>query len=316
MPAASVRVPQFKRGDGDQGAATAREGWPGADHAPIRRGGVGAGMSTSGGLLIGVDIGGTFTDVVVRRPDAADPDHEDPEHPQRSQPRGAAGARAHGYRLGLAAATDRPFRARHHGCDQRRAGAQGRPRRLDHHRRFPRRARDRPPDAPPDVRSGARSGDADVSGARPLPPRGSRARQRDRRGPASRSTRQPSPPRPTSWSPPARGRSQSCSCSRSSTTRTSAAPARSSLRDTPTCSSPSPARSIRPSASTSAQSSPTFDAYVKPVVDRYLANLEPGLPRPAFPRRCRSCSRAAASPARRRRGCARFDCSFRGRPPA
>ena len=41
----------------------------GADDAPIRRGGVGAGMSTSGDLLIGVDIGGTFTDVVVRRPD-------------------------------------------------------------------------------------------------------------------------------------------------------------------------------------------------------------------------------------------------------
>ena len=40
----------------------------GADDAPIRCGGVGAGMSTSGDLLIGVDIGGTFTDVVVRRP--------------------------------------------------------------------------------------------------------------------------------------------------------------------------------------------------------------------------------------------------------
>ena len=40
----------------------------GADDAPILCGGVGAGMSTSGDLLIGVDIGGTFTDVVVRRP--------------------------------------------------------------------------------------------------------------------------------------------------------------------------------------------------------------------------------------------------------
>ena len=46
-----------------------------------------------------------------------------------------------------------------------------------------------------------------------------------------------------------------------------------------------------------------FDAYVKPVVDRYLANLDAGLfaahgVRP----HCRSCSRAAASRARRRRG--------------
>ena len=153
--------------------------------APIRDGGVGAGMSTSGDLLIGVDIGGTFTDVVVRRPGAADPDHEDPEHAQGPQPRGAAGARAHGDRLGLGATAGRPFRARHHGCDQRGAGAQGCPCRLDHHRRFPRRARDRPPDAPPDVRSGARSGDADVSGARPLPPRGPRARRGDWRSAAS-----------------------------------------------------------------------------------------------------------------------------------
>ena len=49
----------------------AREAWLGCnDDAPIRRGGVGGAMSTSGDLLIGVDIGGTFTDVVVRRPGA------------------------------------------------------------------------------------------------------------------------------------------------------------------------------------------------------------------------------------------------------
>jgi N-methylhydantoinase A len=44
-----------------------------------------------------------------------------------------------------------------------------------------------------------------------------------------------------------------------------------------------------------------FDAYVKPVVDRYLANLDRGLAQPPMcRRRCRSCSRAAGLPARSR----------------
>ena len=289
----------------------------GADDAPIRRGGVGAGMSTSGDLLIGVDIGGTFTDVVVRRPGAPTRIMKIPSTRKRPEHRGAAGARAHGGRLGPAAAAGRPLRARHHGCDQRRAGAQGRPRRPDHHRGFPRRARDRPPDAPPDVRSGARPGDADVPGARPLPPRGPRARQRDRRGAAVRSTRPPSPPPPTSWSRPARGRSRSCSCSRSSTTRTSAAPARSSLQRHPdvfvslSCEVDPAFREYERTVVT------TFDAYVKPVVDRYLANLDAGLAAAHVPAPLQIMqSRGGISRLARRRGCARCGCSFRGRPPA
>ena len=107
-----------------------------------------------------------------------------------------------------------------------------------------------------------------------------------------------------------------CSCSRSSTPRTSAAPARSSSRDHPDV-FVSLSSEVDPAFREYERTVVTaFDAYVKPVVDRYLADLEPDLPRPACLRRCRSCSRAAASRARRRARRARCGCFFRGRRPA
>ena len=60
----------------------------------------------------------------------------------------------------------------------------------------------------------------------------------------------------------------------------------------------------------------TFDAYVKPVVHRYLADMERDLAKAGVPRRCRSCSRAAASPAAPSRASGRCGCSFRGPQPA
>ena len=151
----------------------------GADDAPIRRGGVGAGMSTSGDLLIGVDIGGTFTDVVVRRP--GEPTRILKMPTTRNDPSRAVlqALDAHGGRLGRAARNDRRAsctarRSRPMRCSSARAPEIG----LDHDRGLPRRARDRPADAAPDVRRDARAGDAGVPGARRAAQGGARARRR------------------------------------------------------------------------------------------------------------------------------------------
>ena len=60
----------------------------------------------------------------------------------------------------------------------------------------------------------------------------------------------------------------------------------------------------------------TFDAYVKPIVRHYLANMEEISPRPACRRRCRSCSPAAVSPAAPSRDCGQCGSSFRDQRPA
>ena len=52
----------------------------------------------------------------------------------------------------------------------------------------------------------------------------------------------------------------------------------------------------------------TFDAYVKPIVDRYLANLDAGLARARVPAPCKSCNPAAAFRDRRPRGGVRCAC--------
>ena len=231
----------------------------------------------SGDLRIGVDIGGTFTDVVVRRPGSPSRIMKIPT--TRSDPSIAVleALEAHAGRVGPGAAGRRALRARHHGRDQRRAGAQGRQGRRDHHRGIPRRARDRAADAPPDVRAGARARDADLPGAGTHAARSAGAGQ----------------PRPARCSKPldeaavadaadalvAAGarRSRSCSCSRSSTTRTSGARERSSCRRHPDM-FVSLSSEVDPAFREYERTVVTaFDAYVKPVVDRYLANLDSGL---------------------------------------
>ena len=60
----------------------------------------------------------------------------------------------------------------------------------------------------------------------------------------------------------------------------------------------------------------TFDAYVKPVVDRYLADLDAGLAAAQVPAPLQIMQSRGGISARRRRGCAPYGCSYRGRPPA
>ena len=159
-------------------------------------------MTSTGSPLryeIGVDIGGTFTDVVCREQRRGGASGQDPDHPQQPQRRRAAAS----WRLGVSTA-DHPVRAWHDGRDQCRARAQGRPYRPAHHRRVSGRAGDRPADAPPDVRSVLKP-ETPVF----LAPRRYRkevASASTRNGVVwSRSTRRPSPARRTSSWPRRRG---------------------------------------------------------------------------------------------------------------
>ena len=76
----------------------------------------------------GIDIGGTFTDIVCRADDGAIRLAKIPTTRGEPEPCGAGGA-AHGAaRLGVAPQRRHPLRARHDGRHQRGAGAQGRAR--------------------------------------------------------------------------------------------------------------------------------------------------------------------------------------------
>ena len=228
------------------------------------------------GIRVGVDIGGTFTDVVVRRPGDADADHEDPEHAQGPQHRRAAGARAHGNRLGLPPQQIARFV---HGTTVATNAV------LE--------------------RKGARVGLITTEGFRDVLEIGRQMRHqmydlaldpetptflapgRFRREVPSASAATGEVLHALDEAAVAAAadelvaagarRSRSCSCSRFSTTRTSAAPARSSLARHPdvfvslSCEVDPAFREYERTVVT------TFDAYVKPVVDRYLANLEAGL---------------------------------------
>ena len=223
-------------------------------------GGVGAGMSTSGDLLIGVDIGGTFTDIVVPPRRRADADPEDPDHAQAIPARRCCRRIERMSRAiwGVAPQRHRALRARHHGRHQRGAGAQGREDRPDHHRGLPRRARDRPPDAPPDVRpASARTGDAGVPGARRAAQGGARAGRRAGRG--ARAARRGVPSRAAADELVADGAQAIAVVLPVLVPQPRARAARArdrSRRRIRTCSSRCRARSIRPSANTSAPSSP------------------------------------------------------------
>jgi N-methylhydantoinase A len=78
-------------------------------------------MSTSGDVSIGVDIGGTFTDVVVRHPGARTRIMKIPS--TRKDPSVAVleAVKQMEAEWGFATTAGRPLRARYHGCDQRGA---------------------------------------------------------------------------------------------------------------------------------------------------------------------------------------------------
>ena len=110
---------------------------------------------------IGVDIGGTFTDVVAVDDDGAHAHRQGAVHALATRARPCARVLT---RLlpdwRIAAARVAPFRARHDGRHQRGARAQGRAPRAPHHRRLQGRARDRPPEPAPDLRPRAEARDA------------------------------------------------------------------------------------------------------------------------------------------------------------
>ena len=97
-------------------------------------------------FTIGVDVGGTYTDLVATDESGRTVFAKSPSTPGGSVARrdggaGRTGAAAERDARGNAR-RDRSAGARHHGCDQRAAGAQGRKGRAAHHRRPSRRHRD------------------------------------------------------------------------------------------------------------------------------------------------------------------------------
>ena len=138
------------------------------------------------GVRVGVDIGGTFTDIVVTRPDGTllvNKTSSTPDDPARAVVAGLAAL--------LRDAGHRPRdgerdRARNHGGLERGAAEEGRAHGAPHHARLPRRARDRAhPHAGP-LRS--HLGQARAPGGAAAAARGGRADGgRRQRGPSARS---------------------------------------------------------------------------------------------------------------------------------
>ena len=92
---------------------------------------------------VGVDIGGTFTDIVLLGSDGSDPHQEGRRRASTTTPRRSSTASPRCSReSGLGGARDRGDPPRHHGRLQRDPRAQGRARRPDHHQGLSRRAGD------------------------------------------------------------------------------------------------------------------------------------------------------------------------------
>ncbi len=126
---------------------------------------------------IGIDIGGTFTDVVVARDDGLVETRKVPSTPD-DYSRGIAGAlKALIEDFETTPDAHHRHRPRHHGRHQRDPGVQGRPHRPADHRGLSRRARDAPPAHPGALRPAIRQADA-AGAARHL-----RLEVRERMGP-------------------------------------------------------------------------------------------------------------------------------------
>ncbi len=218
----------------------------------------------------------------------------------------------------VAAGRDRPFRARHDGRHQRRARTQGRAHRPDHDRRVQGRARDRPPDAARDVRPRAQAGDAGVPRARSASARRCpSASAAAGRGAGRRSTRRAVAQAVGELA--AEGVEAIAVCylfsflnpAHERRTREIIADLHPELMVSLSCEVDPAFREYERTCVTA------FDAYVKPVVGRYLESHGAAISRgPASARRCRSCSRAAASARPPSRGSGRCGCSCRVPRPA
>ena len=182
-------------------------------------------------MQIGVDIGGTFTDIVALDDDGRLAPHQGADHAQGP----ARGHRAPPSRgvlalAGAQAGRRRALHPRHHRRHQRHPRAEGRGHRGPHHRGLRGRARARAAEALAHVRPRHGPGDARRSSRpRRRRRRHPRAARRPRRGPRRRSTRRRcgaevrAPPRRRASRP-----SPSATSSRSSIPPTSGARARSS----------------------------------------------------------------------------------------
>ncbi len=169
-------------------------------------------MSETNGWDFWIDRGGTFTDVIGRRPDGTLVAHKLlSENPEAYRDAAVQGIRD---LLGLAPGEPIPAgdgRCRQDGHDGRHqcaARAQGRAHAAAHHQGFPRRAQDRLPGAAEDFRQAHhQAGDAVRARGR-----GRRARARRRHGGARASTWRRCAPSLRPRSPTASRRSRSCSC--------------------------------------------------------------------------------------------------------
>ena len=252
----------------------------------------------TGKFEIGVDIGGTFTDVVCRDGTAAMRLREDPDDARATRaPASQARSDYMQREWGVSPRRDRPLRARHDGRHQRRARAQGRADRPDHHRGLQGRARDRPPDA-------ARR--CTISCCKPetpvfLAPGALRKEVRERVTATRRGARR-------RWT-----RARSCAAvdelvaegveaiavcflfsflnpAHERRTREIIAERHPELMVSLSCEVDPAFREYERTCVTA------FDAYIKPVVGRYLESMEQDLAGARRPdAACRSCSRAAAS---------------------
>ena len=276
-------------------------------------------VEATGKFEIGVDIGGTFTDVVCRDGNGDDAARQDPDDAAQSERRREGCDGLHAAANG-ASSPDEIVRFVHGTTVATNAviEREGREDRPAHDRGLQGRARDRPPDAAQGLRPRAQARDAGVPGAGRVAQGGARSASTAtgevlvaagrELGRAARSM---------SWSPKASRRSRSATSSPSSIRRMSGGRARSS---------PSAIRSIMVSLSSRGRSClPRVRAHLRDGVRcLYQAGGRTAISRAwsriwrrtALRRRCRSCSRAAASAPPPSPGSVRCGSSCRAPRPA
>ena len=219
-----------------------------------------------------IDRGGTFTDVIGRRPDGTLVAHKLlSENPEAYRDAAVQGIRD---LLGLAprrADPGRPHRRRqdgHHRRDQCAAGAQGRAHAARHHQGLPRRAADRLPGAAEDFRAPHRQ----AGHALRARGRSRRARARRRHGRAARSTSRLCAASSKRASATASTPSPSCSCTPIAIPRTSSTSRRSRARwASRRCRS---SHEVSPLIKLVGRGDTTVvDAYLSPILRRYVAQV-------------------------------------------
>ena len=227
-------------------------------------------------LSLGIDIGGTFTDLVIHDPRDGRAviwkESTTPDDPARGALRGHAQGAGEG---GGEARADRPRRPRHDAVHQRADRAQGRQDRPADHGGLPRRAGDRPRAQVRALRPLHR--DAQAAGAAAVAPRGHGAAGARRLGRDRRSTSMPRWPRSPTWWSRASKASPSASCTPTPIPRTNAPSARRSAERFQNLSI-SLSSDIAPEIREYLRASTTVaNAYVRPLAEIYLERLEQAL---------------------------------------